>query len=197
MGRVTRGTATWGFCRAMSRLPRIGRSDVARGGEGRCLRSGRRPGRSPEMRTGRRPRRYPTDKAVKRQEFGPGRSYWLFEPAEPTPARLRPVVVFQSRLVRLQSGGLWRLDRAPGAVVIVIFPRYQADPLHPSRRLPGQRPERAVRDALDVLETSPDHIRPDRRRFALIGHSAGGNLAARWRRWRRSKGCRRPGPLWR
>ena len=36
----------------------------------------------------------------------------------------------------------------------------------------------AVRDAFDVLETAPGHVRPDRDRFALIGHSAGGNLAA-------------------
>src|SRR5262249_33205019 len=36
----------------------------------------------------------------------------------------------------------------------------------------------AGRDAFDVLETSPVHVRPDRRRLALIGHPAGGNLAA-------------------
>ena len=60
---------------------------------------------------------------------------------------------------------------------IVIFPRYQADRLTPPADFLANALS-AVRDALDVLETSPVHIRPDRRRFALIGHSAGGNLAA-------------------
>jgi pimeloyl-ACP methyl ester carboxylesterase len=36
----------------------------------------------------------------------------------------------------------------------------------------------AIRDALDVLDTGSDHVRPRRDQFALIGHSAGGNLAA-------------------
>ena len=36
----------------------------------------------------------------------------------------------------------------------------------------------AMSDALDVLELARNHVRPDRDRFALVGHSAGGNLAA-------------------
>ena len=59
----------------------------------------------------------------------------------------------------------------------VIFPRYQADRFTPPADF-LENALAAVRDAFDVLETSPVHIRPDRRRFALIGHSAGGNLAA-------------------
>jgi pimeloyl-ACP methyl ester carboxylesterase len=35
----------------------------------------------------------------------------------------------------------------------------------------------AIRDGLAVLEVGHEHVRPDRNQFALIGHSAGGNLA--------------------
>jgi dienelactone hydrolase len=60
---------------------------------------------------------------------------------------------------------------------IVIYPRYQSDvATRPGDFLANALA--AVRDAFDVLETSPKHIRPDRSRFALIGHSAGGNLSA-------------------
>jgi acetyl esterase/lipase len=59
----------------------------------------------------------------------------------------------------------------------VVFPRYQDDNFTPPREFLGNALA-AIRDALDVLETSRAHIRPDHRRFALIGHSAGGNMAA-------------------
>jgi acetyl esterase/lipase len=56
-------------------------------------------------------------------------------------------------------------------------PRYQADwTTRPAEFLPNAL--HAVRDALDVLQTAPQHVRPDRDRFAIIGHSAGGNLSA-------------------
>ena len=59
----------------------------------------------------------------------------------------------------------------------MIFPRYQTDAFtRPVDFLPNALA--AVTDALDVLETAPGHVRPDRSQFALIGHSAGGNLAA-------------------
>jgi acetyl esterase/lipase len=58
-----------------------------------------------------------------------------------------------------------------------VYPRYQNDvSTRPADFLPNALA--AVQDAFDVLQTSPKHIRPDRARFALIGHSAGGNLAA-------------------
>ena len=57
----------------------------------------------------------------------------------------------------------------------MIFPRYQNDvATKPVDFLPNALA--AVRDAFDVLETAPSHVRPARARFALIGHWAGGNL---------------------
>lgn len=116
--------------------------------------------------------------SVTRQQFGTGaRSYWLFEPAEPKPERA-PVIAFNHGWLAVNPGayGAW-IDHLVRSGYIVIYPRYQSDvATRPVDFLPNALA--AVRDAFDVLEASPRHIRPDRARFALIGHSAGGNLAA-------------------
>ena len=134
---------------------------------------------------------------IKRQEFGRGaRSYWLFEPAEPTPG-IAPVVVFHHGwfAVNPAAYGAW-IEHLVRSGQIVIFPRYQADGLTPAADF-LHNALAAVRDAFDVLETSPVHVRPDRRRFALIGHSAGGNLAAQMAAVAGgATGCRRPAPSW-
>ncbi len=117
-------------------------------------------------------------KSVRREEYGHGaRAYWLFEPADPTPA-VAPVVVFHHGWLAVNPAAYGAfIDHLVRCGRIVIFPRYQADPTtRPADFLPNALA--SVRDAFDVLETSPSHIRPDRHRFALIGHSAGGNLSA-------------------
>ena len=157
----------------------MGHLVLASGWRWSCRRVWRRPGRFPaeEDRPPALAYSY-THKVVKRQEFGRGaRSYWLFEPAEPTPASA-PVVVFHHGWYAYNPAayGAW-IEHLVRSGQIVIFPRYQADRLTPAADFLDNALS-AVRDAFDVLETSPVHIRPDRRRFALIGHSAGGNLAA-------------------
>ena len=106
-----------------------------------------------------------------------GRSYWLFEPTGPTPA-IAPVVVFNHGWLAVNPGvyGSW-IEHLTRRGFVVIFPRYQETWLtDPADFLPNAAA--ATLDALDVLATAPGRVRPDLSRFALIGHSAGGNLAA-------------------
>jgi dienelactone hydrolase len=117
-------------------------------------------------------------KRVRAREFGDGeKSYWLFEPDDPMPERA-PVVVLNHGWLAVNPGayGAW-IEHLVRQGRVVIMPRYQADwTTRPAQFLPNALA--AVRDAFDVLQTSARHVRPDRERFALIGHSAGGNLAA-------------------
>ncbi len=116
-------------------------------------------------------------KAVQRKEYGGGaRSYWLFEPADPAPASAA-VVVFNHGWLAVNPGayGAW-IDHLVRSGNVVIFPRYQTDAFtKPADFLPNTLA--AITDALDVLHTAPGHVRPAPDQFALIGHSAGGNLA--------------------
>jgi dienelactone hydrolase len=118
-------------------------------------------------------------RAFKRYEIGQGpKSYWIFEPDQPKPEGRAPVVVFLHGWFAVNPGfyGAW-IDHLVRHGRIVIFPRYQNDV--------GTMPQdflanalEATRDALGVLHDGVGHVRPDPARFALIGHSAGGNLAA-------------------
>jgi acetyl esterase/lipase len=120
---------------------------------------------------------YPHGK-VRRFDLGEGpRSYWIFEPADPRPDRA-PLVVFLHGWFAVNPAfyGAW-IEHLVRSGQIVVFPRYQNDVgTLPKEFLPNAMA--AIRDALEVLETGAKHVRPDLSRFVLIGHSAGGNLAA-------------------
>ncbi len=116
---------------------------------------------------------------IKRYEIGQGpRSYYLFEPDKPKPDVKAPVVVFLHGWFAVNPGfyGAW-IDHLVRDGRIVVFPRYQNDVgTIPQDFLPNTLA--AIRDALGVLHAGVGHVRPDTQRFALIGHSAGANLAA-------------------
>lgn len=115
--------------------------------------------------------------AVARARFGSGaQSYWLFEPDSPRPDRA-PVLIFLHGWLFVNPGvyGAW-IDHLVRRGTTVIYPRFQDNwTTRPVEFLPNM--QSAVRDALRVLRTAPGHVRPDGQRFAIIGHSVGGDLA--------------------
>jgi dienelactone hydrolase len=112
-----------------------------------------------------------------REAAGGAQGWWLFLPAQPTPATA-PVVVFCHGW-----GGMdpthyraW-IDHIVRRGSIVIYPLYQDSLRTPAADfLPNATA--AVRAALDELGTRKDGIAPDLARLAAVGHSAGGMLAA-------------------
>ena len=112
-------------------------------------------------------------------EFGEGpKSYWLFEPDEPR-AETAPVVVFNHGWLAVNPGvyGAW-IEHLCRSGRVVIFPRYQIDwTTRPADFLPNAIGLRSAM-RLRVLHTAPGHPRPQPGKLAVIGHSAGGSMAA-------------------
>ena len=117
-------------------------------------------------------------RVVMRYELGEGpRSYWLFEPAEPKPERAAVVVFFHGWFaVNPAFYGAW-IDHLVRSGRTVIFPRYQNDVgTLPREFLPNAWPRSD--DASTCWKPARSTSGPILSRVALIGHSAGGNLAA-------------------
>ncbi len=101
---------------------------------------------------------------------------WVFTPDNPRPTEV-PVVVFVHGWSAvdpyLYGGWIGHLVRRGN---IVIYPRYQRNL---RTRLDEMTPNalRAVQSALGRLEQDGP-VRPDTQRFALVGHSMGGFIAA-------------------
>ena len=106
-----------------------------------------------------------------------GHQYWIFEPDSPKP-RSAPVIVFLHGWGGMNPlyYGAW-LDHLVKRGNIVIYPRYQANLLTSiSEFLPNTL--HAIKDAISRLQTEPGHVSPDLNKFATVGHSLGGLLAA-------------------
>ena len=117
--------------------------------------------------------------AVKRTRYGKGGTeYWIFEPDSPRPRKTAPVIVFLHGWGGMNPMyyGAW-LDHLVKRGNIVIYPRYQANLL---TRIGDFTPNtmKAIKDALHRLQTERGHVAPDLNRFATVGHSLGGLLAA-------------------
>ena len=129
--------------------------------------------------------------SVRKSEIGEGpKSYSIFEPADPKPDRA-PVVVFTHGWLAMNPGvyGAW-LDHLVRSGNIVIYPRYM-DPESPVTDYLANALD-AVADAFDVLQSSPTHVKADRSRFALVGHSTGGVLSVQMAAMARSRGLPDP-----
>lgn len=116
--------------------------------------------------------------SVTKKRYGTGgQEYWIFEPDSPRP-RSAPVIVFLHGWGGMNPlyYGAW-LDHLVKRGNIVVYPRYQSNLLTPIRDfLPNTLA--AVKDALHRLQTERGHVTPDFSKFATVGHSLGGVLAA-------------------
>ena len=116
--------------------------------------------------------------SVTKNRYGKGgQEYWIFEPDSPKP-RSAPVIVFLHGWGGMNPlyYGAW-LDHLVKRGNIVIYPRYQQNIL---TAMSDFTPNTlyAVKDAIDRLKTEPGHVTADLTRFATVGHSLGGVLAA-------------------
>ena len=115
---------------------------------------------------------------VTKNRYGTGgEQYWIFEPDAPKPASA-PVIVLLHGWGGMNPMyyGAW-IDHLVKRGNIVIYPRYQASLLTPIREfLPNTLT--ALKDAIERLQTETGHIKPDLNKFATVGHSVGGILAA-------------------
>lgn len=114
--------------------------------------------------------------SVNSSRLGSGnKEYFIFEPADPTPVSA-PVIAFLHGYggINPQIYGAW-IKHLVRRGNIVIYPVYQTS-------LSGspsytQSAEQAIVSAFQELRTGT-HVAPDPSRFALVGHSLGGVVAA-------------------
>ena len=116
--------------------------------------------------------------AVTKNRYGKGGTeYWIFEPDSPKP-RTAPVIVFLHGWGGMNPlyYGAW-VDHLVKRGNIVIYPRYQATLLTGITEFTPNTLE-AVKDAVHRLKTAQGHVAADFSKFATVGHSLGGVLAA-------------------
>jgi pimeloyl-ACP methyl ester carboxylesterase len=127
--------------------------------------------------TGPGGKQYPHASVTKNRYGKGGTEYWIFEPDSPKP-RSAPVIVFLHGWGGMNPlyYGAW-LDHLVKRGNIVIYPRYQATLLTGiSEFTPNTL--HAVKDAVSRLKTEPGHVTAELSKFATVGHSLGGLLAA-------------------
>ena len=106
-----------------------------------------------------------------------GEEYWIFEPDTPKPASA-PLIVFLHGWGGMNPlyYGAW-IDHLVKRGNIVVYPRYQASLLTPIQQFTPNTVG-AIKDAISRLKTEPGHVSADLSKFAAVGHSVGGLLAA-------------------
>jgi pimeloyl-ACP methyl ester carboxylesterase len=115
---------------------------------------------------------------VTKNRYGTGnQEYWIFEPDTPKPASA-PLIVFLHGWGGMNPlyYGAW-LDHLVKRGNIVVYPRYQATLLTPIKEFTPSTLG-AIKDAVTRLQNERSHVKPDLNKFAVVGHSVGGLLAA-------------------
>lgn len=116
--------------------------------------------------------------SVTKKRYGKGgQEYWIFEPDSPKP-NTAPVIIFLHGWGGMNPlyYGAW-VDHLVKRGNIVVYPRYQASLLTPIKEFTPNTMA-AVKDSLRRLQTERGHVTPDLTKFATVGHSLGGLLAA-------------------
>jgi surfactin synthase thioesterase subunit len=104
--------------------------------------------------------------------------YWVFEPRNPQPASA-PLIVFipGHNIFDPSSYQAW-IEHIVKRGNIVVFPRYQKSTSSPPPSAYDTNVATAAKNAIYWLQTSSTSTRPLTNRFAVVGHSVGGMLAA-------------------
>ena len=116
--------------------------------------------------------------AVTKNRYGKGgQEFWIFEPDAPKPASA-PVIVFLHGWGGMNPlyYGAW-IDHLVKRGNIVVYPRYQANLLTSINEFTPNTLA-AIKEAISRLQTEPGHVKADLNKFATVGHSVGGLLAA-------------------
>ena len=141
------------------------------------LRSQQAPAPPAQPASGPGGKQYAHTEVTKNRYGKGGQEYWIFEPDSPKPATA-PVIVLLHGWGGMNPMyyGAW-IDHLVKRGNIVIYPRYQASLLTPIGEFTPNTLT-ALKDAIARLQTEPGHIKPDLNKFATVGHSVGGILAA-------------------
>lgn len=118
---------------------------------------------------------------VKKSLFGEaGMQYWIFEPDKPKPEKA-PLIVFNHGwgATDPKTYEAW-IEHIVRRGNIVIYPVYQ-DPgkfrFPPEKITPNAIA--AVKDAIERMQNDPQgFVQPETDKFAIVGHSAGGQITA-------------------
>lgn len=121
-------------------------------------------------------------------QYGSGdTAYWIFEPSGPAPSTA-PVVVFLHGWSAMNPSiyGAW-IEHTVKRGNIVIFPVYQENLKTPTKTFTDNAIAGA-QAALNELNSGSGHVKPDLSKFAIVGHSVGGLLAANMTALAQTKG---------
>jgi acetyl esterase/lipase len=119
-----------------------------------------------------------TNKAVIKNRYREkAKEYWIYEPDAPRP-QSAPLIVFLHGWGGMNPlyYGAW-IDHLVKRGNIVVYPRYQSTLLTAREDFIPNTID-AVKDAIKRLQTERGHVKPELDKFATVGHSLGGLLAA-------------------